>query len=97
MNQDKVRVPDIARMKDARQAIAMLTAYDFPFARMLDRAGVDVLLVGDSLGNVMHGLETTIPVTLEMMIVAGKAVRVAAAAALDVPVTGQANAVLPAI
>src|SRR5208283_4800152 len=49
MTQDKVRVPDLARMKAARQPITMLTAYDFPFARMFDNCGDDVLLVGDSL------------------------------------------------
>jgi 3-methyl-2-oxobutanoate hydroxymethyltransferase len=44
MTQEKVRVPDLARMKAARQPITMLTAYDFPFARIFDNCGVDVLL-----------------------------------------------------
>ncbi|MFY8005126.1 MAG: 3-methyl-2-oxobutanoate hydroxymethyltransferase, partial [Chitinophagaceae bacterium] len=48
--------------------IAMLTAYDYSFARIFDKAGIDVLLVGDSAGNVMAGYETTVPVTLEQMI-----------------------------
>jgi 3-methyl-2-oxobutanoate hydroxymethyltransferase len=52
MTKDKVRVIDLARMKAERTPIAMLTAYDFPFARIFDAAGVDVLLVGDSLGMV---------------------------------------------
>ncbi|HEX6827860.1 MAG TPA: 3-methyl-2-oxobutanoate hydroxymethyltransferase, partial [Burkholderiales bacterium] len=47
--------------------IAMLTCYDASFAAVLDGAGVDVLLVGDSLGNVVQGAETTLPVTLEHM------------------------------
>jgi 3-methyl-2-oxobutanoate hydroxymethyltransferase len=49
MTKDKVRVADLARMKTERTPIAMLTAYDFPFARIFDAAGIDVLLVGDSL------------------------------------------------
>ena len=58
----KVRVPDLALMKQRGDRIVMLTAYTM--ARLLDRAGID-LLVGDSLGNVIMGLETTIPVTLD--------------------------------
>ena len=60
----KVRVPDLALMKQRGDRIVMLTAYDATMARLLDRAGID-LLVGDSLGNVIMGLETTIPVTLD--------------------------------
>jgi 3-methyl-2-oxobutanoate hydroxymethyltransferase len=51
-----------------RERIAMLTAYDVVTARCLDEAGVDILLVGDSLGNVIYGFETTLPVTLEMLL-----------------------------
>ena len=58
----KVRVPDLALMNQRGDRIVMLTAYTM--ARLLDRAGID-LLVGDSLGNVIMGLETTIPVTLD--------------------------------
>src|SRR5206468_2235250 len=61
----KVRVPDLALMKQRGDRIVMLTAYDATMARLLDRAGIDLLLVGDSLGNVIMGLETTIPVTLD--------------------------------
>src|ERR1700686_4911700 len=64
----KLRVPDLALMKQRGDRIVMLTAYDATMARLLDRAGIDLLLVGDSLGNVIMGLDTTIPVTLDIMI-----------------------------
>src|SRR6267154_999265 len=54
-------------MKQAGERITMLTAYDASFARLLDQAQIDVLLVGDSLGMVVQGHETTLPVTLEEM------------------------------
>src|SRR2546426_12528526 len=63
-----VRVPDLRSMKEKGEKIAMLTAYDFTMARLRDRAGIDVILVGDSLGMVVLGYETTLPVTLNMMI-----------------------------
>ena len=68
MKNDKVRVTELARMKSAGTPITMLTAYDFPFARIFDQAGVDVLLVGDSLGMVVQGADSTLPVTLDEMI-----------------------------
>ncbi len=64
----RVRVPDLLEKKRRGEKIAMLTAYDATFARLLDRAGVDVLLVGDSLGMVILGYEHTVPVTLDDMI-----------------------------
>src|SRR5579871_1245143 len=64
----KLRVPDLSAMKQRGERIVMLTAYDATMARLFDRAGIDILLVGDSLGQVILGLETTIPVTLEAMI-----------------------------
>jgi 3-methyl-2-oxobutanoate hydroxymethyltransferase len=64
----KVRVPDLVGMKERGERIVMLTAYDATMARLLDRAGIDLLLVGDSLGNVILGLDTTIPVTLDAVI-----------------------------
>lgn len=64
----RLRVPDLAGMKERGERIVMLTAYDATMARILDRAGIDVLLVGDSLGNVILGLDTTVPVTLDAMI-----------------------------
>lgn len=64
----KVTVRTVLQMKQKGQRIAMLTAYDWPTATLLDDAGIPVLLVGDSLGMVVQGHETTIPVTLEDMI-----------------------------
>ena len=64
----RVRVPDLRSMKERGEKIAMLTAYDTTMARLLDRAGIDVILVGDSLGMVVLGYENTLPVTLDMMI-----------------------------
>src|SRR5919197_560955 len=63
-----IRVPDLRAMKERGEKIAVLTAYDFTMARLLDRAGVDVILVGDSVGMVMLGYDNTLPVTLDMMI-----------------------------
>jgi 3-methyl-2-oxobutanoate hydroxymethyltransferase len=63
-----VRVPDLKAMKERGEKIAVWTAYDFTMARLLDRAGIDVILVGDSLGMVVLGYDTTLPVTLDMMI-----------------------------
>lgn len=59
-----VTVPSLLCMRDAGEKIAMLTSYDASFASLMDRCGVDVLLVGDSLGNVVQGHSTTLPVTL---------------------------------
>src|SRR6202050_2092702 len=64
----KLRVPDLVQMKKRGERIVMLTAYDATMARLFDRAGIDVLLVGDSLGHVILGLDTTIPVTLDAVI-----------------------------
>ncbi len=64
----RVRVPDLKEKKRRGEKIAMLTAYDAAMAHLLDRAGIDVLLVGDSLGMVVLGYETTIPVTLDAMV-----------------------------
>ena len=63
----KITVPGIARMKAEHQRIAMITAYDATFARIVDDAGVDMILVGDSLGMVVQGEQNTIPVTLDEM------------------------------
>src|SRR6266700_2445015 len=68
INTRKIRVPDLVLMKERGERIVMLTAYDATMARLFDRAGVDLLLVGDSLGNVILGLDTTIPVTLDAII-----------------------------
>lgn len=55
-------------MKSAGEKISMLTAYDFPMGRLLDEAGIDIILVGDSLGAVIQGRQTTLPVTLDQVI-----------------------------
>lgn len=55
-------------MKDKKEKISMLTAYDYSMAKILDDAGIDILLVGDSASNVMAGHETTLPITLDQMI-----------------------------
>ena len=72
----KVTTHVLQAMKARGEKIAMLTAYDYSMARILDAAGVDVLLVGDSASNVMAGFETTLPITLDHMIYhAGSVVR----------------------
>jgi 3-methyl-2-oxobutanoate hydroxymethyltransferase len=64
----RITVRDLAEMKRSGQRIAMVTAYDYPLARLLDEAGIPIVLVGDSLGMTALGYETTLPVTLEEMI-----------------------------
>lgn len=68
MDVKRIRVPDFAARKRQGEKIVMLTAYDATMARLLDRAGVDALLVGDSLGTVILGLDTTLPVTLDAVV-----------------------------
>src|SRR3984893_13208838 len=64
----KVTTNTLQKMKASGEKISMLTAYDFSFAKIIDGAGVDVILVGDSASNVMAGHETTLPITLDQMI-----------------------------
>ena len=64
----RVTTNTLQKMKAAGEKISMLTAYDFSFARIIDAAGIDVMLVGDSASNVMAGHETTVPFTLDNMI-----------------------------
>ncbi|MED5046199.1 3-methyl-2-oxobutanoate hydroxymethyltransferase, partial [Geobacillus stearothermophilus] len=66
---------DFFRMKQTGEPIVMVTAYDFPSAKLAEQAGVDMILVGDSLGMVVLGYDSTIPVTVEDMIHHTKAVR----------------------
>ncbi len=83
-----VTVPRFVNMKRDGKKITMLTAYDFPTAKLLDEAGVDVLLVGDSLGMVVQGKANTLPVTLNEMIYHGEIVARAAQRAMvivDIP------------
>jgi 3-methyl-2-oxobutanoate hydroxymethyltransferase len=68
MSVHPIRVPDLKEKKARGEKIAALTAYDATTARLLDRAGVDVILVGDSLGMVVLGYENTLPVTIEDML-----------------------------
>jgi 3-methyl-2-oxobutanoate hydroxymethyltransferase len=64
----RITTHTLQQWKNEGQPISMLTAYDFTMARLLDRAGIDVMLVGDSASNVMAGHETTLPITLDQMI-----------------------------
>ncbi len=64
----RITTHTIQEMKEAGEKIAMLTGYDFSMARILDDAGIDIILVGDSASNVMAGHETTLPITLDQMI-----------------------------
>jgi len=75
---------DIQKMKHDGEKISVLTAYDYPFARLLDAAGIDILLVGDTVGVVVNGHDTTLPVTLEEMIYHTRAVVRGASSALVV-------------
>jgi len=68
MPQDKITIHTIRARKKSREKICAVTAYDRTFARLVDRAGVDIILVGDSLANTVMGLESTVPVTMEQMI-----------------------------
>ncbi|HUP04467.1 MAG TPA: 3-methyl-2-oxobutanoate hydroxymethyltransferase [Bryobacteraceae bacterium] len=79
-----VRIPELADKKKHGRKITVLTAYDAAMARLLDRAGIDVLLVGDSLGMVVLGYETTLPVTLDAMVHHTRAVANGASRALIV-------------
>ncbi len=75
---------DIQKMKDDGEKIAVLTAYDYPLAMLIDQAGIDLVLVGDSVGSVISGYDTTLPVTMEEMIYHTRAVVRGTAAALVV-------------
>jgi len=80
----RVTVPSLARRKPRGEKITMLTAYDFTFARIFDAADIDILLVGDSLGNVIQGQDTTLPVTLDDVVYHTRAVARGAGRALVV-------------
>lgn len=71
----KVTIQTLQQMKDAGERITMLTAYDATFSRLFDEAGIDALLVGDSLGMVVQGQESTLPVTVDEVIYHCRAVR----------------------
>jgi len=72
---EKVTVPSLRASKERKERLVCLTAYDYPTARIVDEAGTDIILVGDSVGNVVLGYDTTVPVTLDEMIRHTRAVR----------------------
>lgn len=75
MERKKVTIAGLQAKKDAGQKITMMTAYDFPSAQLVDQAGIDTTLVGDSLGMVVLGYDSTVPVTMDEMIHHCKAVQ----------------------
>lgn len=81
---EKVYVPALRMAKEKGEKLVCLTAYDYPTARIVDEAGVDIILVGDSMGNVVHGYGNTIPVTLDEICSATKAVKRGSSRALVV-------------
>lgn len=72
---EKIYVPALRAAKEKGEKLVCLTAYDYPTARIVDEAGVEIILVGDSMGNVIHGYGNTIPVTMEEILSATKAVK----------------------
>jgi 3-methyl-2-oxobutanoate hydroxymethyltransferase len=79
---EKVNAPSLKTSKQRGERLVCLTAYDFPTARIVDEAGIDIILVGDSLGNVVLGYGNTVPVTLDEILIHLKAVRRAVQRAL---------------
>ncbi|MGH9871010.1 MAG: 3-methyl-2-oxobutanoate hydroxymethyltransferase [Pyrinomonadaceae bacterium] len=79
---EKVNAPSLKASKQRGERLVCLTAYDFPTARIVDEAGIDIILVGDSLGNVVLGYGNTVPVTLDEILIHLKAVRRAVQRAL---------------
>ena len=74
MDRKKVTISDLMTKKESGEKITMITAYDYPTAQMVDQAGIDTILVGDSLGMVVLGYASTVPVTMEEMLHHSKAV-----------------------
>ncbi|MNZ83340.1 3-methyl-2-oxobutanoate hydroxymethyltransferase [compost metagenome] len=70
----RLTITNVKKMKQERNAISVLTAYDYPSAKLAEEAGIDIILVGDSLGNVVLGYETTIPVTIDDIVYHTRAV-----------------------
>jgi 3-methyl-2-oxobutanoate hydroxymethyltransferase len=83
-NMPKITVLDIYKKKAEGKKITMLTAYDYPMAQIVDQAGIDMILVGDSLGMVVQGVSSTLPVTMDEMIYHTKMVARAASSAMVV-------------
>ena len=84
MNKEKITPRLLKKMKERGEKIAVLTAYDWLFAKILEEAKVDILLVGDSCGMVVHGYPSTLPVTMDVMLLHTKAVSRAAKRAMVV-------------
>src|SRR5690349_19048025 len=80
----KITIHDLYKKKAEGKKITMLTAYDFPTAQIVDEAGIDVILVGDSLGMVVQGAASTLPVTMDEMLYHTRLVSRAAASAMVV-------------
>jgi 3-methyl-2-oxobutanoate hydroxymethyltransferase len=101
---EKVTAPSLRRSKERGEKLVCLTAYDYPSARLVDQAGTDIILVGDSVGNVVIGYENTVPVTLDEIVYHTKMVRRGVQRALlvaDMPYgtfhTGTDDAVIAAL
>ena len=101
---EKVTAPSLRASKERGERLVCLTAYDYPTARIVDEAGIDVVLVGDSIGNVIFGYGNTVPVTLDEIVMHTRAVRRAVQRALlvaDMPYgsfhTGEDEAVRNAL
>ena len=84
LTRKRMTIPELQAMKARGEKIAVLTAYDYPFARIMDQAGIDIVLVGDSAGSVVAGYETTLPVTMDEMLYHTRAVVRAVSRALVV-------------
>ncbi len=75
MKDEKITIADLIQKKKNKEKITMLTAYDYQMAKLIDEADIDMILVGDSVGNVVLGYDSTVPVTMEEMLHHAKAVR----------------------
>ena len=75
MTREKVTIPYLYGMREKGEIISWLTAYDFPIAQLEEQAGIEMILVGDSASMVVHGNESTLPITMDIMIAHAKAVR----------------------
>ncbi|MFA5338996.1 MAG: 3-methyl-2-oxobutanoate hydroxymethyltransferase [Candidatus Omnitrophota bacterium] len=75
MERKKITIPDIQKKKQEGRKITLLTAYDYPSGRLIDEAGVDIILIGDSLAMTVLGYESTVPITMDEMIHHAKAVK----------------------
>lgn len=95
-----ITIPDLMKKKQRGEKITMLTAYDYPIGSVVDESGVDIVLVGDSLGMVVLGYETTAPVTMEEMLHHTKAVRRGVKRAIligDMPLTSLSGSTAEAV